>query len=221
MECGRGPGIYARRSRAYARVFVYLCGTPENPVDERDRRPRERGEEEEQEEAEEDARVRGVREGPYPMKGKNEDGGKSQWPTKVCCPFVTRERVGRYTPREHPTMQQEHQETNDSHPTIITTTPPIARFSPSGPSFSFSHTALVTSTSPLLSSLFLSLSRFALFLEIPARSTASLRLLPFGSLGATTRSKHALRSWNFCVSSRRLCISGINPPVRSLYFLSA
>lgn len=103
MECGRGPGIYARRSRAYARVFVYLCGTPENPVDERERdgRPREGEEEEEQEqeeaEEEEDARVRRRREGPYPMKGKDEDGGKSQWPTKVCCPFVTRERVGRYT----------------------------------------------------------------------------------------------------------------------------
>jgi len=34
--------VYTRRSRAYARVFVYLCGTPENPVDERDGRPRER-----------------------------------------------------------------------------------------------------------------------------------------------------------------------------------
>lgn len=52
VECGRGPGIYARRSRAYARVFVYLCGTPENPVDERERdgRPREGEEEEEEEE---------------------------------------------------------------------------------------------------------------------------------------------------------------------------
>ena len=28
MECGRGPGIYALVG--YARVFVYLCGTPEN-----------------------------------------------------------------------------------------------------------------------------------------------------------------------------------------------
>lgn len=39
VECGRGLGLYARRSRAYARVFVYLCGTPENPVEtERGRR---------------------------------------------------------------------------------------------------------------------------------------------------------------------------------------
>lgn len=31
--------------------------------------------------------------------------------------------------REHPTMQQEHQETNDSHPTITTATPPIVLLS--------------------------------------------------------------------------------------------
>ncbi|KYN13327.1 hypothetical protein ALC57_14340, partial [Trachymyrmex cornetzi] len=30
-----------------------------------------------------------------PVKGKDEDRRKSQWPAKVCCPFVTRERVGR------------------------------------------------------------------------------------------------------------------------------
>lgn len=101
----RGMRPWSRYIRApvsglCARVFVYLCGTPENPVDERDGRPREEEEEEEveveeeeQEEAE-DARVRRAREGPYLVKGKDEDGGKSQWPTKVCCPFV-RERVGR------------------------------------------------------------------------------------------------------------------------------
>lgn len=38
VECGRGLGLYARRSRVYARVFVYLCGTPENPETERGRR---------------------------------------------------------------------------------------------------------------------------------------------------------------------------------------
>ncbi|EZA47196.1 hypothetical protein X777_16458 [Ooceraea biroi] len=86
----RGGGA-EETAGAYARVFVYLCGTPENLVDERERKEEE---EQEQEEAEEeDARVRRAREGPYPMKGKDEDGGKSQWPTKVCCPFVTRERV--------------------------------------------------------------------------------------------------------------------------------
>jgi len=73
--------------------------------------------------------------------------------------------------------------------------------------------APVTLVSPLLSSLILSLSlshTFSLsrtrvlapFLEIPPRSTASLRLLPFGSLGDTARSKHALHCRNFCVSSR-------------------
>ncbi|KYQ52179.1 hypothetical protein ALC60_08794 [Trachymyrmex zeteki] len=31
--------------------------------------------------------------GTSPMKGKDEDRRKSQWPAKVCCPFVTRERV--------------------------------------------------------------------------------------------------------------------------------
>lgn len=157
MECDRGPGIYARRSQAYARVFVYLCGTPENPVDERDTRPREGGgggAEVEEEEAEEDARVRRAREGPYPMKGKDEDGEKSQWPTKVCCPFVTRERVGRYT-RESIRLCSKNTRKQ------TTATPPSspphrhaayrARFSPSGPSFSFSHTVPVTSASPLLS----------------------------------------------------------------------
>lgn len=34
VECGRGPGIYA--PVGYARVFVYLCGTPENLDDEKD-----------------------------------------------------------------------------------------------------------------------------------------------------------------------------------------
>lgn len=39
VECGRGLGLYARRFRVYARVFVYLCGTPENPAEtERGRR---------------------------------------------------------------------------------------------------------------------------------------------------------------------------------------
>lgn len=42
VECGRGLGLYARRSRAYARVFVYLCGTPENPAEtERGKKERE------------------------------------------------------------------------------------------------------------------------------------------------------------------------------------
>ncbi|KYN08740.1 hypothetical protein ALC62_00196, partial [Cyphomyrmex costatus] len=31
--------------------------------------------------------------GTSPVKGKDEDRRKSQWPAKVCCPFVTRERV--------------------------------------------------------------------------------------------------------------------------------
>lgn len=42
VECGRGLGLYARRFRAYARVFVYLCGTPENPAEtEREEKKRE------------------------------------------------------------------------------------------------------------------------------------------------------------------------------------
>lgn len=40
VECGRGLGLYARRFRA--RVFVYLCGTPENPAEtEREEKKRE------------------------------------------------------------------------------------------------------------------------------------------------------------------------------------
>lgn len=93
VECGRGPGIYARRSHAYVRVFVYLCGTPENPTDVREmERKKERGREREGERKRESAQR--AREEPSPVKGKDEDGGKSQWPAKVCCPFVTRERVG-------------------------------------------------------------------------------------------------------------------------------
>lgn len=90
--------IHAPVSGLCARVFVYLCGTLENPVDERDGRPREEEEEEKEEveeEEEEQEEAEDAREGPYLVKGKDEDGGKSQWPTKVCCPFVTRERVGR------------------------------------------------------------------------------------------------------------------------------
>ena len=39
MECGRGPGIYALVG--YARVFVYLCGTPENLDESEKERERE------------------------------------------------------------------------------------------------------------------------------------------------------------------------------------
>lgn len=85
----RGMRPWSRYIRApvpaYARVFVYLCGTPENPADVKEREKEKR------------ERARRAREEPSPVKGKDEDGGKSQWPAKVCCPFVTRERVGRYT----------------------------------------------------------------------------------------------------------------------------
>lgn len=108
-------------------------------------------------------------------------------------------------------MQQEHQETNDSHPTIITTTSPHRHaahraFLSLSLSFLlfFSPRAGHAGLSSLSLSISLSLSRSALFLEIPSRSTASLRLLPFGSLGDTARSKHALHCRNFCASSRRL-----------------
>lgn len=138
------------------------------------------------------------------MKGKNEDGGKSQWPAKVCCPFVTRERVGRYT-RESIRLCSKNTRKQ------TTATPPSSP--PHRPSDVSLHLALPSLflaprrashaglSSPILSSL--SFSRvLALFLEIPPRSTASLRLLPFGSLGDTARSKHALYCRNFCVSSR-------------------
>lgn len=44
VECGRDPGIYARRSQPMPRVFVYLCGTPENPVDVRETERKKEGE---------------------------------------------------------------------------------------------------------------------------------------------------------------------------------
>lgn len=90
----RGMRPWSRYIRApvpaYARVFVYLCGTPENPADVREIE----GKKERQRERE---RARRTREKSSPVKRKDEDRGKSQWPAKVCCPFVTRERVGRYT----------------------------------------------------------------------------------------------------------------------------
>lgn len=91
---------YIRASiSAYARVFVYLCGTPENPAETEREREREEGGREnkkkEKERKKEREKIRRAREEPSPVKGKNEDGGKSQWPAKVCCPFVMRERVGR------------------------------------------------------------------------------------------------------------------------------
>lgn len=96
------------------------------------------------------------REKPSPVKGKDEDGGKSQWPAKVCCPFVTRERVGRYTREsirlcsKNTRKQTTAIPPSSSPPHRHTATPPIAHFSPSSSSFSFSHAAPVTLVSPLL-----------------------------------------------------------------------
>jgi len=189
----RGMRPWSRYIRApvpaYARVFVYLCGTPENSADVREIERKRQRERKKSERA------------TSPVKGKDEDRRKSQWPAKVCCPFVTRERVGRYT-RERIRLCSKNTRKQ------TTATPPSspphchaahrAFLSPSSLSFSFSRAAPVTLVSPL----FLSLFRSALFLEIPSRSTASLRLLPFGSLGDTARSKQAIYCRNFCTSSR-------------------
>lgn len=111
---------------AYARVFVYLCGTPENFADEREgEREKERGERKRTWEQEEEERTREAffceREG----QGRREEPMASQG----VLPFRY-EGASRYVHlREHPTMQQEHQETNDSHPTITTATPPIVLLS--------------------------------------------------------------------------------------------
>lgn len=95
-------------------------------------------------------------------------------------------------------MQQEHQETNDNHPTIITTThrqprrPLRVSLLLIFPSLFLAPCRSRWSLSSLLS---LSRSRSALFFEIPLRSTASL--FPFGSLGDTARSKHAATLFEF------------------------
>lgn len=83
---------------AYARVFVYLCGTPENFADESEKEgTREKDRERERTWEQGERERKKERKRPSPVKGKDKDGGKSQWPAKVCCPFVTRERVGTYT----------------------------------------------------------------------------------------------------------------------------
>lgn len=104
---------------AYARVFVYLCGTPENFADEREGERKRTWEQEEQERTREAFSCE--REG----QGRREEPMASQG----VLPFRY-EGASRYVHlREHPTMQQEHQETNDSHPTITTATPPIVLLS--------------------------------------------------------------------------------------------
>lgn len=111
---------------AYARVFVYLCGTPENFADEREReREKERGERKRTWEQEEEERTREAFSCEREGQGRREEPMASQG----VLPFRY-EGASRYVHlREHPTMQQEHQETNDSHPTITTATPPIVLLS--------------------------------------------------------------------------------------------
>lgn len=111
---------------AYARVFVYLCGTPENFADEREgEREKERGERKRTWEQEEQERTREAFSCEREGQGRREEPMASQG----VLPFRY-EGASRYVHlREHPTMQQEHQETNDSHPTITTATPPIVLLS--------------------------------------------------------------------------------------------
>lgn len=90
VECGRGLGICASIPSLCQGICVFMWNTPENPAEtegERGRESRKKGRR--------SARIKRAREEASPVKGKNEDGRKSQWPAKVCCPFVMRERVGR------------------------------------------------------------------------------------------------------------------------------
>lgn len=86
MECGRGPGIYASRASSCQGICVFMWNTGEPRADEKRRK---RDEESREEEAKRAARFSSER---------DEDRRESQWPTKVCCPFGTRDRVGRATP---------------------------------------------------------------------------------------------------------------------------
>lgn len=75
-------------------ICVFMWNTGEPHRRERDGKKKERGREGEGRREKERESAQRAREESSPVKGKDEDGGKSQWPAKVCCPFVTRERVG-------------------------------------------------------------------------------------------------------------------------------
>lgn len=125
VECGRGPGIHARRSWP---MLGYLCIYVEHrrtlPMRERERE-KKRGERKGTWEQEEQERTREAFSCEREGQGRREEPMASQG----VLPFRY-EGASRYVHlREHPTMQQEHQETNDSHPTITTATPPIVLLS--------------------------------------------------------------------------------------------
>lgn len=114
---------------AYARVFVYLCGTPENFADESEKEGTREKDRERERTWEQGERERERKKEAFSCEREGQGRRKEPMASQGVLPFRY-EGASRYVHlREHPTMQQEHQETNDSHPTITTATPPIVLLS--------------------------------------------------------------------------------------------